>query len=109
MVWATSYDSRTRLVIIRDTLTARPYFDEILRPVLLSFLSRNPGLTFQQDNARPHTARLSTNAHFKRSRMYSDEQTFTTVCGLLLSNSSNGTCMAGNPAGGHSQTLRVNA
>lgn len=61
MVWgAISFDSRTPLVVIRDTLTARRYVDEILRPVVLPFLSRTPGLTFQQDNARPHTARLST-------------------------------------------------
>ena len=34
--------------------------DEVLRPVELSFMSRHPRLTFQQDNARPHTAHVST-------------------------------------------------
>ncbi|UYV76869.1 hypothetical protein LAZ67_14002262 [Cordylochernes scorpioides] len=60
MVWgAISFDSRTPLVVIPGTLTAQRYLDDILRPVLLPFLSHHPGLTFQQDNARPHTARVT--------------------------------------------------
>ncbi|UYV83825.1 hypothetical protein LAZ67_X000316 [Cordylochernes scorpioides] len=60
MVWgAISYDSRTPSVVIPGTLTAQRYVDDILRPVLLPFLSHHPGLTFQQDNARPHTARVT--------------------------------------------------
>ncbi|UYV82585.1 hypothetical protein LAZ67_22000050 [Cordylochernes scorpioides] len=60
MVWGTiSFDSRTPLVVIPGTLTAQRYVDDILRPVLLPFLSHHPGLTFQQDNARPHTARVT--------------------------------------------------
>ncbi|UYV71393.1 hypothetical protein LAZ67_8002959 [Cordylochernes scorpioides] len=60
MVWgAISFDSRTPLVVIPGTLTAQRYVDDILRPVLLPFLSHHPGLTFQQDNARPHTARVT--------------------------------------------------
>ncbi|UYV84223.1 hypothetical protein LAZ67_X001577 [Cordylochernes scorpioides] len=60
MVWSTiSFDSRTPLVVIPGTLTAQRYVDDILRPVLLPFLSYHPGLTFQQDNARPHTARVT--------------------------------------------------
>ncbi|UYV82315.1 hypothetical protein LAZ67_21001686, partial [Cordylochernes scorpioides] len=62
MVWGTiSFDSRTPLVVIPGTLTAQRYVDDILRPVLLPFLSHHPGLTFQQDNARPHTARVTMN------------------------------------------------
>ncbi|GFW83635.1 HTH_Tnp_Tc3_2 domain-containing protein [Trichonephila clavipes] len=39
MVWcAISFDSPTRLVVIRDTLTAQRYIDDILRIVLLPFL-----------------------------------------------------------------------
>lgn len=61
MVWgAISFHSRTPLVVIRGTLTSQRYVDDILRPVVLPFISRHPGLTFQQDNARPHTARVST-------------------------------------------------
>ncbi|UYV83088.1 hypothetical protein LAZ67_22002161 [Cordylochernes scorpioides] len=60
MVWdAISFDSRTPLVVIPDTLTAQRYVDDILRSVLLPFLSHHPGLTFQQDNARPHKARVT--------------------------------------------------
>lgn len=61
MVWgAISFHSRTPLVVISGTLTAQRYVDLILRPVLLPFMSSHPGLIFQQDNARPHTARVST-------------------------------------------------
>ncbi|UYV82173.1 hypothetical protein LAZ67_21001252 [Cordylochernes scorpioides] len=60
MVWgAISVYSRTPLVVNPGTLTAQRYVDDILRPVLLPFLSHHPGLTFQQDNARPHTARVT--------------------------------------------------
>ncbi|UYV69341.1 hypothetical protein LAZ67_6003273 [Cordylochernes scorpioides] len=60
MVWGDiSFDSRIPLVVIPGTLTAQRYVDDILRPVMLPFLSHHPGLTFQQDNARPHTARVT--------------------------------------------------
>ncbi|KFM63742.1 Transposable element Tcb2 transposase, partial [Stegodyphus mimosarum] len=60
MVWGTiSYDSRSSLVILRASLTAQRYADNILRPVALPFMSRHPGAIFQHDNARPHTARIS--------------------------------------------------
>ncbi|KFM60174.1 hypothetical protein X975_24545, partial [Stegodyphus mimosarum] len=61
MVWgAISFHRRTPLVVVRRNLTAQRYVDEVLRPVVLPFMSRRPGLTFQQDNARSHTAHLST-------------------------------------------------
>ena len=54
MVWgAISFYSGTPLVVIRRNLTAHRYVDEDLRPVVLPVNSRHPGLTFQQDNARP--------------------------------------------------------
>lgn len=60
MVWgAISYDSRSSLVILRTSLTAQRYVDTILRPVALPFMARHPGASFQQDNARPHTAHIS--------------------------------------------------
>ena len=62
MVWgAICFDSRTPLVVIRGTLTAQRYVDDNLRSVLLPFLLQCPGLVFQQDNARPHTARVAMN------------------------------------------------
>ncbi|GFT24455.1 transposable element Tcb2 transposase [Trichonephila clavipes] len=59
-VWgAISWDTRSSLVVLQGTLTARRYVDEILTPIVLPMLSSRPGAIYQQDNARPHTARLS--------------------------------------------------
>jgi len=43
----------------RQGLTAQRYVDEILRPVVLPYVAANPGMVLQQDNARPHTARIT--------------------------------------------------
>ncbi|GFV50262.1 transposable element Tc1 transposase [Trichonephila clavipes] len=60
MVWgAIAYDSRSTLVVIRATLTGQRYVDDILRPHVGPFLNGHPGAIFQQDNARPHTARVA--------------------------------------------------
>ncbi|GFT34926.1 HTH_Tnp_Tc3_2 domain-containing protein [Trichonephila clavipes] len=59
-VWgAISWDTRSSLVVLQVTLTARRYVDDILTPIVLPMLSSRPGAIYQQDNARPHTARLS--------------------------------------------------
>ncbi|GFW55825.1 transposable element Tcb2 transposase [Trichonephila clavipes] len=59
-VWgAISWDTRSSLVVLQGTLTARRYVDDILMPIVLPMLSSRPGAIYQQDNARPHTARLS--------------------------------------------------
>ncbi|GFX68440.1 HTH_Tnp_Tc3_2 domain-containing protein [Trichonephila clavipes] len=59
-VWgAISWDTRSSLVVLQGTLTARRYGDDILTPIVLPMLSSRPGAIYQQDNARPHTARLS--------------------------------------------------
>ncbi|GFV38727.1 transposable element Tcb2 transposase [Trichonephila clavipes] len=59
-VWgAISWDTRSSLVDLQGTLTARRYVDDILTPIVLPMLSSRPGAIYQQDNARPHTARLS--------------------------------------------------
>ena len=51
---------RSTLVVVQGNLTANQYRDQILLPFLLPFMQRhNPGLTFQHDNARPHTAFLT--------------------------------------------------
>ncbi|GFT67168.1 DDE_3 domain-containing protein [Trichonephila clavipes] len=44
---------------MRGTLTGQRYVDDILRPHVGSFLNGLPGAIFQQDNARPHTARVA--------------------------------------------------
>ncbi|GFW51663.1 transposable element Tcb2 transposase [Trichonephila clavipes] len=60
MVWgAIAYDSRSPLIVMHGTLTGQRYVDDILRPHVGPFLNGLPGAIFQQDNARPHTARVA--------------------------------------------------
>ncbi|GFW08608.1 transposable element Tc1 transposase [Trichonephila clavipes] len=60
MVWgAIAYDSRSTLIVMRGTLTGQRYVDDILRLHVRPFLNGLPGSIFQQDNARPHTARVA--------------------------------------------------
>ncbi|GFW65550.1 DDE_3 domain-containing protein [Trichonephila clavipes] len=60
MVWgAIAYDSRSTLIVMRGTLTGQRYVDDILRPHVGPFLNGLQGAIFQQDNARPHTARVA--------------------------------------------------
>ncbi|GFU08376.1 DDE_3 domain-containing protein [Trichonephila clavipes] len=60
MVWgAIDYDSRSTLIVMRGTLTGQRYVDDILRPHVGPFLNGLSGTIFQQDNARPHTARVA--------------------------------------------------
>ncbi|GFW40470.1 transposable element Tcb2 transposase [Trichonephila clavipes] len=54
-----AYDSRSTLIVMRGTLTGQRYVDDILRPHVGPFLNGLPGAIFQQDNARPHTARVA--------------------------------------------------
>lgn len=62
MVWGgISSQGRTQLVIVRGNLTGVRYRDEIVIPHVLPFLQRQGrNMTFQQDNARPHVARVVT-------------------------------------------------
>ncbi|UYV73459.1 CUL1 [Cordylochernes scorpioides] len=63
MVWgAIAYDSRSPLLRIQGTMTAKRYVDDVLRPVTLPYLQGVPNALYQQDNARPHTARISQQA-----------------------------------------------
>ncbi|GFX33589.1 transposable element Tcb2 transposase [Trichonephila clavipes] len=56
---AIAYDSRSTLIAMRGILTGQCYVDDILRPYVGPFLNGLPGAIFQQDNARPHTARVA--------------------------------------------------
>ncbi|GFV39302.1 transposable element Tcb1 transposase [Trichonephila clavipes] len=59
MVWGgIGYHSRTSLVLIAGTLNSQRYISEVLEPVVLPFLQGLATAIFQQDNARPHVARL---------------------------------------------------
>ncbi|GFX43102.1 transposable element Tcb1 transposase [Trichonephila clavipes] len=59
MVWGgIGYHSRTPLVRITGTLNSQRYISEMLEPVVLPYLQGLATAIFQQDNARPHVARI---------------------------------------------------
>lgn len=61
MVWGgISLNGRTELVVIREgSMTARRYIDEVIEPHVVPFAENvGPEFILQQDNARPHTARI---------------------------------------------------
>ncbi|GFW84461.1 transposable element Tcb1 transposase [Trichonephila clavipes] len=59
MVWGNiGYHSRTPLVRIAGTLKSQHYISEVLEPVVLPHLQGLAAAIFEQDNARPHVARL---------------------------------------------------
>ena len=61
MVWAAiSFDHKSPLVVIEGNMTALRYIAQVLRPTLLPLLAQHRDvITFQLDNARPHTARIT--------------------------------------------------
>ena len=61
MVWGDfSYDHVLQLKVIDGTMNAVKYRDEILEPIMRLFLEspNGQGMSFQDDNARPHRARV---------------------------------------------------
>ncbi|GFX81434.1 transposable element Tcb2 transposase [Trichonephila clavipes] len=59
MVWGgIGYHGRTPLVRIAGTLNSQRYISEVLEPVVLPYLQGLTRALFQQDNARPHVARI---------------------------------------------------
>ncbi|GFW12190.1 transposable element Tcb2 transposase [Trichonephila clavipes] len=54
-----AYYSRSTLIVMRGTLTGQRYVEDILRPHVGCFLNGLPGAIIQQDNARPHSARVA--------------------------------------------------
>ncbi|GFV14290.1 transposable element Tcb2 transposase [Trichonephila clavipes] len=60
LVWgAFAYNTRIPLVLFCGTMTAQRYVHYILQPHVLPLMQRFPGAIYQQDNARPHTARFT--------------------------------------------------
>ncbi|GFT14912.1 transposable element Tcb1 transposase [Trichonephila clavipes] len=59
IVWGgIGYHSRTPLVRIAGTLNSKRYISNVLEPVALIYLQGLAKAIFQQDNARPHVARI---------------------------------------------------
>ncbi|GFW82118.1 transposable element Tcb1 transposase [Trichonephila clavipes] len=59
MIWGgIGYHSRTPLVRIDVTLNSQHYISKVLQPVILPYLQSLATTIFQQDNARPHVARI---------------------------------------------------
>ncbi|GFU07533.1 hypothetical protein TNCV_2225161 [Trichonephila clavipes] len=59
MVWGgIGYHSRTPLVRIACTLNSQRYISEVLELVVLPYLQGLATAIFQQDNVRPHVARI---------------------------------------------------
>ncbi|GFV54234.1 transposable element Tcb1 transposase [Trichonephila clavipes] len=59
MVWGgIGYHSHTPLVRIVGTLNSQRYISEVLEPVVLPYLQGLATAIFQQDNVRPHVARI---------------------------------------------------
>ena len=59
MVWGgISADTKTPLVVIRGNLNAERYLNEVLAIQVVPLFQQKAVSTFQQDNARPHTARI---------------------------------------------------
>ncbi|GFT51989.1 transposable element Tcb1 transposase [Trichonephila clavipes] len=59
IVWTgIGYHSRTPLVRNTGTLNSQRYISEVLEPVVLPYIQGLATAIFQQDNARPHVARI---------------------------------------------------
>ncbi|GFW84519.1 hypothetical protein TNCV_457001 [Trichonephila clavipes] len=59
MLWGgIGYHSRTPLIRIAGTLNSQGYISEVLEPIVLPYLQGLVTSIFQQDNARPHVARI---------------------------------------------------
>ncbi|CAH1998257.1 unnamed protein product [Acanthoscelides obtectus] len=56
---AIAYGSRSPLIFIRGNMNAEHYIHEVLEPHLSPYLDTLADPTFQQDNARPHVARVT--------------------------------------------------
>ena len=61
MIWGGIMGSRkTLLVVVNGNLNAQGYINQILATEAIPFIQRHGvRVTLQQDNARPHTARVT--------------------------------------------------
>ena len=69
MVWgAIGYNMWSRLLRIEGNLNSNCYIRVVLQPKVLPLLQATPHAIFQQNNARPHVARI-VQAFFQRQRI----------------------------------------
>ena len=69
MIWGSiCIGSRSPLIFIQGSMTAVRYIQEVLEPVAIPYIQRIGNALFQQDNARPHIARV-TMAHLEQSNV----------------------------------------
>jgi hypothetical protein len=62
MVWgAIGFNCKSRLLFIDGTLTSQRYITDVLEVEAVSLVLESPRLIYQQDNARPHSARSTMN------------------------------------------------
>jgi hypothetical protein len=60
MVWAAiGYNRKSRLIFLEGSITSAIYIAEVLDKEAIPFVLESPGYVFQQDNARPHSARAT--------------------------------------------------
>ena len=50
---------KTRLLVIHGNLNAQRYVNDVLNAEAIPFMQRHAPVVFQQDNARPHVARIT--------------------------------------------------
>ncbi|GFY14149.1 transposable element Tcb2 transposase [Trichonephila clavipes] len=63
MVWGViAYYTWSLITLIHGAMTAQRYVHDIFQPHVLPLMAGLPGAIFQQDIARPHTARMSQNS-----------------------------------------------
>ena len=56
---ASAYDP-VQIFVIDGTLTRQHYIDQVLRTHVQLFTRHHPGVTLKDDNARPHSAAVSS-------------------------------------------------
>ena len=80
MVWGgITAHGRTQLVVVAGNLTGMRYRDEIVQPYVIPLIQAQANnVTFQQDNARPHVARVV------RDYLTQQNVEFHIFCFLLL-------------------------
>ena len=93
IVWAgVTADRRTDLVVIPGTLNSQLYIDEVLLPHVLPCLRRLGvnNSTFQDDNARPHRARI-VDAFLQQNNVWNGQKCHSTLAAYSMS----GMCLVG--------------